>query len=235
MSESVRVVIADDQALVRAGFRAILETAGGVEVVAEAATGDEAVSAARRHQPDVVLLDIQMPRLDGLDAARQILAATSPPRVIMLTTFDLDEYLYESMRAGASGFLLKDTPREQLITAVRTVAAGDALLSSQVAHRLIERFVTSEPERRSSTRYLGGSLSHREADVWRAMARGLTNAEIAGELFVSESTVKTHVARVLSKLGVRDRLQAVIAAYETGLVRASQGRSPADGGAGLTS
>jgi DNA-binding NarL/FixJ family response regulator len=235
MSESVRVVIADDQALVRAGFRAILETAGGVEVVAEAATGDEAVSAARRHQPDVVLLDIQMPRLDGLDAARQILAATSPPRVIMLTTFDLDEYLYESMRAGASGFLLKDTPREQLITAVRTVAAGDALLSSQVAHRLIERFVTSEPGRRRSTRDLGGSLSPREADVWRAMARGLTNAEIAGELFVSESTVKTHVARVLSKLGVRDRLQAVIAAYETGLVRASQGRSPADGGAGLTS
>jgi DNA-binding NarL/FixJ family response regulator len=142
----------------------------------------------------------------------------------MLTTFDLDEYLYESMRAGASGFLLKDTPREQLITAVRTVAAGDALLSSQVAHRLIERFVASEPERRSSTRDLGGSLSPREADVWRAMARGLTNAEIAGELFVSESTVKTHVARVLSKLGVRDRLQAVIAAYETGLVRASQGK-----------
>jgi DNA-binding NarL/FixJ family response regulator len=152
MSGSVRVVIADDQALVRAGFRAILETAGGVEVVAEAATGEEAVSATRRHQPDVVLLDIQMPRLDGLDAARQILATTFPPRVIMLTTFDLDEYLYESMRAGASGFLLKDTPREQLINTVRTVAAGDALLSSQVAHRLIERFVTSEPERRSSTR-----------------------------------------------------------------------------------
>ena len=226
MSGSVRVVIADDQTLVRAGFRAILETAGGVEVVAEAATGEEAVSATRRHQPDVVLLDIQMPRLDGLDAARQILATTFPPRVIMLTTFDLDEYLYESMRAGASGFLLKDTPREQLITAVRTVAAGDALLSSPVAHRLIERFLTSEPERRSSTPDLGGSLSPREADVWRAMARGLTNAEIAGELFVSESTVKTHVARVLSKLGVRDRLQAVIAAYETGLVRASQGKSP---------
>jgi len=224
MSGPVRVVIADDQALVRAGFRAILETAGGVEVVAEAATGEEAVSAARRYQPDVVLLDIQMPRLDGLDAARQILATTVPPRVIMLTTFDLDEYLYESMRAGASG-LLKDTPREQLITAVRTVAAGDALLSSTVAHRLIERFLTNEPVRPSSTRDLGGSLSPREADVWRAMARGLTNAEIAGELFVSESTVKTHVARVLSKLGVRDRLQAVIAAYETGLVRARQGKS----------
>jgi DNA-binding NarL/FixJ family response regulator len=225
MSGPVRVVIADDQALVRAGFRAILETAGGVEVVAEAATGEEAVSATRRYQPDVVLLDIQMPRLDGLDAARQILATTAPPRVIMLTTFDLDEYLYESMRAGASGFLLKDTPREQLITAVRTVAAGDALLSSPVAHRLIERFLTSEGEHRPSTRDLGGSLSPREADVWRAMARGLTNAEIAGELFVSESTVKTHVARVLSKLGVRDRLQAVIAAYETGLVRSGQGKS----------
>jgi DNA-binding NarL/FixJ family response regulator len=225
MSGPVRVVIADDQALVRAGFRAILETAGGVEVVAEAATGEEAVSATRRFQPDVVLLDIQMPRLDGLDAARQILATTVPPRVIMLTTFDLDEYLYESMRAGASGFLLKDTPREQLVTAVRTVATGDALLSSTVAHRLIERFLASEPERRSSTGDLAGSLSPREADVWRAMARGLTNAEIAGELFVSESTVKTHVARVLSKLGVRDRLQAVIAAYETGLVRGGRGRS----------
>jgi DNA-binding NarL/FixJ family response regulator len=226
MSGSVRVVIADDQTLVRAGFRAILETAGGVEVVAEAATGEEAVSATRRHLPDVVLLDIQMPRLDGLDAARQILATTSAPRVIMLTTFDLDEYLFESMRAGASGFLLKDTPREQLIAAVRTVAAGDALLSSPVAHRLIERFMTLEPEHRSSTRHLGGSLSPREADVWRAMARGLTNAEIAGELFVSESTVKTHVARVLAKLGVRDRLQAVIAAYETGVVQAGQGKSP---------
>jgi DNA-binding NarL/FixJ family response regulator len=225
MSGSVRVVIADDQALVRAGFRAILEMAGGVEVVAEAATGEEAVSVTRRHQPDVVLLDIQMPRLDGLDAARQILATTSAPRVIMLTTFDLDEYLFESMRAGASGFLLKDTPREQLISAVRTVAAGDALLSSPVARRLIERFMTSEPGPPTSARDLSGSLSPREVDVWRAMARGLTNAEIAGELFVSESTVKTHVAHILSKLGIRDRLQAVIAAYETGLVRASEGRN----------
>jgi DNA-binding NarL/FixJ family response regulator len=225
MSGSVRVVIADDQALVRAGFRAILEVAGGIEVVAEAATGEEAVSATKRHQPDVVLLDIQMPRLDGLDAARQILGTTIAPRVIMLTTFDLDEYLFESMRAGASGFLLKDTPREQLISAVRTVATGDALLSSPVAHRLIERFMTYEPEPRTSTRDLRGSLSPREVDVWRAMSRGLTNAEIAGELFVSESTVKTHVARVLSKLGVRDRLQAVIAAYESGLVQVSEGRN----------
>jgi DNA-binding NarL/FixJ family response regulator len=221
MTAPVRVVIADDQALVRAGFRAILETAGGIEVVAEAATGEEAVTESRRHRPDVVLLDIQMPRLDGLDAARRILATSPAPRVIMLTTFDLDEYLYESMRAGASGFLVKDTPREQLIAAVRTVAAGDALLSSSVSRRLIERFLAAEPVDRSPTDTVAGSLSPREADVWRAMAQGLSNAEIAGELFVSESTVKTHVARVLAKLGARDRLQAVIRAYETGLVRPS--------------
>jgi DNA-binding NarL/FixJ family response regulator len=223
MTASVRVVIADDQALVRAGFRAILETAGGIEVVAEAATGEEAVTESRRHRPDVVLLDIQMPRLDGLDAARRILATSPAPRVIMLTTFDLDEYLYESMRAGASGFLVKDTPRDQLIAAVRTVAAGDALLSSSVSRRLIERFLSVEPVDLSSAEDVRGSLSPRETDVWRAMARGLSNAEIAGELFVSESTVKTHVARVLAKLGARDRLQAVIRAYETGLVRATPG------------
>jgi DNA-binding NarL/FixJ family response regulator len=223
MTASVRVVIADDQALVRAGFRAILETAGGIEVVAEAATGEEAVTESRRHRPDVVLLDIQMPRLDGLDAARRILATSPAPRVIMLTTFDLDEYLYESMRAGASGFLVKDTPRDQLIAAVRTVADGDALLSSSVSRRLIERFLSVEPVDLSSAEEVRGSLSPRETDVWRAMARGLSNAEIAGELFVSESTVKTHVARVLAKLGARDRLQAVIRAYETGLLRAGPG------------
>jgi DNA-binding NarL/FixJ family response regulator len=224
MTASVRVLIADDQALVRAGFRAILEIAGGIEVVAEAATGEEAVTESRRHRPDVVLLDIQMPRLDGLDAARRILATSPAPRVIMLTTFDLDEYLYESMRAGASGFLVKDTPRDQLIAAVRTVAVGDALLSSSVSRRLIERFLVAEPVDRSPTETPAGSLSPREADVWREMARGLSNAEIAGELFVSESTVKTHVARVLAKLGTRDRLQAVIRAYETGLVRPGTGK-----------
>ena len=223
MTALVRVVIADDQALVRAGFRAILETAGGIEVVADAATGEEAVTESRRHRPDVVLLDIQMPRLDGLDAARRILATSPAPRVIMLTTFDLDEYLYESMRAGASGFLVKDTPRDQLIAAVRTVADGDALLSSSVSRRLIERFLSVEPVDLSSAEEVHGSLSPREVDVWRAMARGLSNAEIAGELFVAESTVKTHVARVLAKLGARDRLQAVIRAYETGLVRATPG------------
>jgi DNA-binding NarL/FixJ family response regulator len=225
MTTSVRVVVADDQALVRAGFRAILETAGGIEVVAEAATGEEAVMQARRHRPDVVLLDIQMPRLDGLDAARRILATSPAPRVIMLTTFDLDEYLYEAMRAGASGFLVKDTPRDQLIAAVRTVVAGDALLSSSVSRRLIERFLVAGPVDPSPVDAVAGSLSPREADVWRAMARGLSNAEIAGELFVSESTVKTHVARVLAKLGARDRLQAVITAYERGLVQPRRGRS----------
>jgi DNA-binding NarL/FixJ family response regulator len=218
MSEPVRVLIADDQALVRAGFRAILETAGGVEVVAEAATGEEAVDATREHHPDVALLDIQMPRLDGLDAARQILSLPTPPRVIMLTTFDLDEYVYEAMRQGASGFLLKDTPREQLVAAVRTVAAGDALLSSAVARRLVERFARARLAA-PSTPSPADRLSVREVEVWRAVARGLSNAEIARDLFVSEATVKTHVAHLLAKLELRDRSQAIIAAYETGLVR----------------
>jgi DNA-binding NarL/FixJ family response regulator len=218
MTSPVRVVIADDEPLIRAGLQAIFEGAGGIEVVAVAATGEEAVAATRRHRPDVVLADIQMPRLDGLDAARQILAMTPAPKVIMLTTFDLDEYLYQAMRAGASGFLVKDTPRDQLVAAVRTVAAGDALLSSSVARRLIERFVQAPPATpsRSAVR---PSLSPRETDVWRALARGLSNAEIATELYVSEATVKTHVARILAKLQVRDRLQAVIAAYETGLIQ----------------
>jgi DNA-binding NarL/FixJ family response regulator len=218
MTSPVRVVIADDEPLIRAGLQAIFEGAGGIEVVAVAATGEEAVAAARRHRPDVVLADIQMPRLDGLDAARQILAMTPAPRVIMLTTFDLDEYLYQAMRAGASGFLVKDTPRDQLVAAVRTVAAGDALLSSSVARRLIERFVQATPAAPGQTA-ARPSLSPRETDVWRALARGLSNAEIAAELFVSEATVKTHVARILAKLHVRDRLQAVIAAYETGLIQ----------------
>jgi DNA-binding NarL/FixJ family response regulator len=218
MTAPVRVVIADDEPLIRAGLQAIFEGAGGIEVVAVAATGEEAVAASRRHRPDVVLADIQMPRLDGLDAARQILAMTPAPKVIMLTTFDLDEYLYQAMRAGASGFLVKDTPRDQLVAAVRTVAAGDALLSSSVARRLIERFVQAAPAAPGQTA-ARPSLSPRETDVWQALARGLSNAEIAAELFVSEATVKTHVARILAKLQVRDRLQAVIAAYETGLIQ----------------
>lgn len=219
MTSPVRVLIADDEPLIRAGLQAIFEGAGGIEVVAVAATGEEAVAAARRHRPDVVLADIQMPRLDGLDAARQILAMTPAPKVIMLTTFDLDEYLYQAMRAGASGFLVKDTPRDQLVAAVRTVAAGDALLSSSVARRLIERFVQAAPAAPGRSSVTRPSLSPRETDVWQALARGLSNAEIAAELFVSEATVKTHVARILAKLQVRDRLQAVIAAYETGLIQ----------------
>jgi DNA-binding NarL/FixJ family response regulator len=211
------VLIADDQALVRAGFRAILESAGGIDVVAEAATGEEAVAAAREHTLDVALLDIQMPRLDGLDAAQQILAMRDPPRVIMLTTFDLDEHLYRAMRDGASGFLVKDTPREQLVAAVRTVAAGDALLSPAIARRLVERFVTASSKPASGPPT--DRLSAREVDVWKALARGLSNQEIAGELFVSEATVKTHVARILAKLEIRDRAQAIITAYETGLVQ----------------
>ena len=214
---TVRVLIADDQELVRAGFRAILEAAGGIVVVAEAADGTEAVAAAREHDVDVALLDIQMPRLDGLDAAEQILALRRPPRVIMLTTFDLDEHVYRAMRIGACGFLVKDTPREQLIAAVRTVADGDALLSSTVSRRLVERFVkartTAEHRRVPMDR-----LSPREVDVWQALARGLNNREIAAELYVSEATVKTHVARVLDKLGLRDRGQAIVAAYEAGIV-----------------
>jgi DNA-binding NarL/FixJ family response regulator len=167
-----------------------------------------------------------MPRLDGLDAARQILAITPAPKVIMLTTFDLDEYLYQAMRAGASGFLVKDTPRDQLVAAVRTVAAGDALVSSSVARRLIERFVQAGPKQPGPSLPARPALSPREVDVWRALARGLSNAEIAGELFVSEATVKTHVARILAKLHVRDRIQAVIAAYETGLIQPGSQPAP---------
>jgi DNA-binding NarL/FixJ family response regulator len=217
MTAALRVLIADDQALVRAGFRAILESAGGIEVVAEAATGEEAVAAARRMDVDVALLDIQMPRLDGLDAAAQILAQPRPPRVIMLTTFDLDEHLYRAMRSGASGFLVKDTPREQLIAAVRTVAAGDALLSSSVARRLVERFTGAATTPAVAPPV--DRLTARERDVWKALARGLSNHEIATELYVSEATVKTHVARVLAKLDLRDRAQAIIAAYESGFIQ----------------
>jgi DNA-binding NarL/FixJ family response regulator len=222
VSTDVRVVVADDEALLRAGLRAILEAAGGVVVVGEAANGEEAVAVVRAERPDVVLLDVQMPRLDGLDAARIILATEDAPRVIMLTTFDLDEYVYAAMHVGASGFLVKDTPREQLLAAVRTVAQGDALLSSSVARRLVERFArASSPP--PALRTAAGTLSARELDVWRVLASGRTNAEIASELSISEATVKTHVGRVLAKLGLRDRVQAVILAYETGLVEARSG------------
>jgi DNA-binding NarL/FixJ family response regulator len=222
-STDVRVVVVDDEALVRAGLRAILETAGGIDVVGDAADGEQALVVTRASRPDVVLMDVQMPRLGGLDAARQILADPHGPRVIMLTTFDLDEYVYAAMRAGASGFLVKDTPREQLIAAVRTVSQGDALLSSSVARRLVDRFARPQPSP-PPLPTPGQTLSARELDIWRALARGRTNAEIASELYISEATVKTHVGHVLAKLGLRDRIQAVIVAYETGLV--APGGSP---------
>jgi DNA-binding NarL/FixJ family response regulator len=215
---TLRVVIADDQALVRAGFRMILEADSDLQVVGDAADGEQAVSAVRRLDPDVVLMDIRMPILDGLEATRRILSSgSSRPRVIMLTTFDADEYVYIALRAGASGFLLKDVSPEQLVAAVRLVAAGDALLAPSITRRLVERFAA--PARTSMAESEGlSTLTGREREVLVLMARGLSNTEIAAHLTLSEATVKTHVARILSKLGIRDRVQAVVTAYESGLV-----------------
>jgi len=216
---SVRVLIADDQELVRTGFRMILEAEPDIEVVGEATNGLEAVALARELAPDVLLMDIRMPELDGISAAREVLAngggAAAPPRVLMLTTFDLDEYVYDALRSGASGFLLKDLPAAQLVAGVRTVGAGDALLAPAITRRLIEEFVSTAPE---SLPPGLDDLTPRELEVFRLVARGLSNAEIAQELIIAETTVKTHVARLLMKLGVRDRVQAVVLAYEAGLV-----------------
>jgi DNA-binding NarL/FixJ family response regulator len=213
----VRVVVADDQVLVRTGFRMIL-AADGIDVVAEATTGVEAVDAARRTRPDVVLMDIRMPELDGLAATRRILTgAPDEPRVIILTTFDLDHYVYAALTAGASGFLLKDVTPEHLVAAVRMVRTGDALLAPAITRRLVERFARRDPEAQSLHRDLA-ALTPREVEVLKLLAQGLSNAELAGRLHLSEATVKTHVARILSKLGLRDRVQAVVAAYQTGLV-----------------
>ena len=219
---SVRVLVVDDQALVRAGLGVILGAQPDIEVVGEAADGFEAVEAAGRLRPDVVLMDIRMPRLDGLEATRRILeaGAEAGPRVMILTTFDTDEHVFEALRAGASGFLLKDAPREQLVQAVRTVAAGEALLAPSVTRRLIEQFSRRPVRNERSTAAAGAlsSLTAREREVLDAMARGLSNAEMAAALFVGEATVKSHVAHVLMKLGLRDRVQAVIFAYESGVV-----------------
>ncbi|XVV09984.1 response regulator [Actinoplanes sp. CA-131856] len=215
----LRVVIADDQALVRAGFRMIL-AADGIDVVAEAENGAEAVEAVRRVGPDVVLMDIRMPDMDGIEATRRILAAAGPPRVIMLTTFDLDNYVYAALGMGASGFLLKDVTPEYLVAAVRIVRDGDALLAPSITRRLVERFTTPEPRDSPLHRDLA-TLTPREREVLTLVAQGLSNVEIAGRLFLSEATVKTHVARVLAKLGLRDRVQAVVVAYETRLVTPS--------------
>ncbi|WP_308311072.1 response regulator transcription factor [Streptomyces sp. GbtcB6] len=211
-----RVVVADDQALVRTGFRLIL-AADGIEVVAEATDGHEAVDAVRRTRPDVVLMDIRMPELDGLEAARRILATPDPPRILMLTTFDLDRYVYAALSAGASGFLLKDVTPEHLTAAVRTVRSGDALLAPAITRRLVERFARAGTDSAALHRDLA-HLTPRELDVLRLLAQGLSNAGLAARLHLSEATVKTHVSRVLGKLSLRDRAQAVVVAYETGLV-----------------
>jgi DNA-binding NarL/FixJ family response regulator len=212
---TIRVVVADDQAMVRAGFRMLLSREPGISVVGEAADGVEAVRLVGRCRPTVVLMDIRMPRLDGLEATRQLLAGDEPPRVLVLTTFDLDEYVFEALNAGASGFVLKDDPPEKLVDAIRTVAAGDALLSPAVTRRVIERFTrlarpTGPPEL--------GTLTAREPDVLRLVAEELSNTEIGTRLFIGDGTVKTHVAHVLQKLGLRDRVQAVVLAHRVGLV-----------------
>jgi DNA-binding NarL/FixJ family response regulator len=216
----VRILIADDQALVRTGFRMILEAEPDFQVVAEAKDGDEAVQAVRAAKPDVVLMDIRMPRLDGLEATRRIVNAGdgTAPRVLILTTFDLDEYVYDALEAGASGFVLKDVPPEQLVAGIRTVAEGEALLAPSVTRRLIETFIANRPGPVGAPPGGLDDLTERELEVLKLIARGLSNAEIADELVVSGTTVKTHVARVLAKLGLRDRVQAVVLAYETGLV-----------------
>jgi DNA-binding NarL/FixJ family response regulator len=220
--DKVRVLLVDDQALLRAGFRLILETEPDLEVVGEAGDGLAAVEAISTLRPDVVLMDIRMPRLDGVEATRRITTGDDRPRVLILTTFDLDEYVFDALRAGASGFLLKDTPPEELAHAVRVVAGGEALLSPSVTRRLIEEF-SRQPVSDAPPPSVLNSLTARELEVLRLIARGLTNAEIATELFVSETTVKTHVGRILDKLHLRDRVQAVVLAYETGLVQPGAG------------
>ena len=223
-----RVVIADDQNLVRSGFRMILGAAG-IPVVAEAADGGQAVAAVLRHRPDVVLMDIRMPEMDGLEATRRITAARAgcSSRIIMLTTFDLDQYVYAALTAGASGFLLKDVSPEQLVAAVRMVRAGDALLAPSITRRLVERFAPRAAGRQAVHSDLS-ELTPRELEVLRLLARGLSNAELAAQLTLSEATVKTHVARILAKLQLRDRVQAVVLAYETGLAGAATVPARAD-------
>jgi DNA-binding NarL/FixJ family response regulator len=216
---SNRVQHVDDQALIRAGFRMILDAEEDMEVVGECADGTQAVDSVRRLSPDVVLMDIRMPEMDGIEATRLIAGGDGDgaPRVLLLTTFDLDEYVYDALRAGASGFLLKDVPAEQLVDAIRVIAEGDALLAPSVTRRLIHEFSHSARTQQSAPAELN-DLTPRELEVFQLIARGLSNAEIAAELVVSETTVKTHVARVLMKLGVRDRVQAVVLAYESGVV-----------------
>ncbi|MQA95311.1 MAG: response regulator [Streptosporangiales bacterium] len=224
---TIRVLLADDQPLLRRGFRLILETEPEVTVVGEAGDGHEAVTATRALQPDVVLMDVRMPGKDGIEATREIVAAgrdaAHTPRVLVLTTFDLDEYIVEALRAGASGFLLKDVPPDDLAAAIRVVAAGDAIVAPSVTRRLLDRFASRLPAVRDDGAAPHTGLTEREHEVLRQVSRGLSNAEIAAELVVSETTVKTHVGNLLTKLGLRDRVQAVVYAYETGLVRPGAG------------
>jgi DNA-binding NarL/FixJ family response regulator len=219
MTYPVTLVIADDQRLVRQGLRLILEAERDIAVLAEAGDGAEAVALVREHRPAVALLDIRMPVLDGLRAARQVIALGPVTKVLMLTTFDADEYVYEALRAGVSGFLLKDAPAEQLVLAVRSVAAGDALIDPVITRRLISRFtLAAKPPAPDGIPETLSTLTAREIDVFRLVARGLSNAEIARSLVVEENTVKTHVSRILMKLSLRDRVQAVVLAYESGLI-----------------
>ena len=218
----IRVVIADDQDLVREGLRMMLEAEHDIEVVGEATNGIEALDTARSEDPDVLLMDIRMPELDGLEATARLVGSSARTRILVLTTFDLDEYVYRAMKAGASGFLLKDSTRDQLAAGVRTVASGEALLAPAITRRLIEDFCRRPPPS-VSLPAVADELSPRELEVLQLLARGLSNAEIARELYLSDATVKSHVARILGKLDLRDRLQAVVLAYESGLVRPGDG------------
>jgi DNA-binding NarL/FixJ family response regulator len=236
---SIRVLLVDDQALVRAGFRMILDAEEDIEVVGEASDGEQAVFSAEKFKPDVILMDVRMPNMDGIEATRKIVSSDSNgaaasedadpaldrPRVLMLTTFELDEYVYESLRAGASGFLLKDVPADQLVAGIRVVAEGEALLAPSVTKRLISDFSAARAAKAAEENPPAGldELTTREMEVFKLIARGMSNSEIAGELVVSETTVKTHVARILMKLGLRDRVQAVVLAYESGLVQPGAG------------
>ena len=213
----IQVVVADDQGMVRSGFSVLLNAQPDIEVIGEAVNGQEAIAMAASLQPDVILMDVRMPVLDGLQATREITALPDPPKVLVLTTFDLDDYVYEALRAGASGFLLKDASARELADAVRLVAAGDALLAPGVTRRLIAEFARMGAPRSPSSKDIEG-LTELESEVLALVARGMSNAEIAGHLVVAEQTVKTHVSRILMKLGLRDRTQAVVLAYETGLV-----------------
>ena len=237
MTERIRLVIADDQPLLRTGFRMILEAERDMAVVGEAGNGEEAVALTRRLVPDVVLMDIRMPVMDGVEATRRITAAPAPasgfgPRVLILTTFDLDEYIVQALRAGASGFLLKDVPPEELAAAIRVVAAGDALLAPSITRRLLDRFASTFTVPGETRRPAGlADLTERELEVFTLIGRGLSNQEIADHLVLGETTVKTHVSRVFAKLELRDRVQAVVLAYETGIVRPGEDHiGPGDDG-----